>query len=151
MEREDIKKIAINTNRNEIIFLDKDNKRKTLDLHRTVLGVTGDIRFSTAKGGINIEPINGIMKCEYRGGDYWTQVYHCEAKQEPLWKIETAHYNAKPRNTVFESKEEAMRVTTEILNRFPYTKVRLLKENKRFEPYSTYTIDTKTGKIRRIE
>ena len=81
MEREDIKKIAINTNRNEIIFLDKDNKRKTLDLHRTVLGVTGDIRFSTAKGGINIEPNNGIMKCEYRGGDYWTQVYHCEAKR----------------------------------------------------------------------
>ena len=26
-----------------------------------------------------------------------------------------------------------------------------IKENKRFEPYSTYTIDTKTGKIRRIE
>ncbi len=145
----DVKRIAVNANKNEIVFLDKDNKRKTLDLSRTVLGVTGNVRFSTAKGSINIEPISGTMKCEDRGGDYWTQLYHCETKQEPLWKIETAHYNARPRNTVFESKEEAMRVATEILNKFPYTKVRLLKENKRFEPYSTYIIDTKTGKLKR--
>jgi len=76
----DVKRIAVNADKNEIIFLDKD-KRKTLDLSRTVLGITGNIRVSIAKGSINIEPIHDIIKCEYKGGDHWTQLYHCETKR----------------------------------------------------------------------
>jgi len=70
-----------------------------------------------------------------------------------LWKVKVADYDAKPHNTVFETKEKALKTIKSILHRYPYTKVHLLKENKTkrgFKPHSTYTINTRTGKIKKL-
>jgi len=47
-----------------------------------VLGINGNLQVDTAKGVINIKPVDGLLRCESRGGDYWTQVYHCKVKEK---------------------------------------------------------------------
>jgi len=85
-ELDNIKSPYMNVKR--IIIKDKDvnliydDKTKTLDIQRVVLGINGNLQVDTAKGVINIKPVDGLLRCESRGGDYWTQVYHCKVKEK---------------------------------------------------------------------
>ena len=69
-----IRRISIKDNTVNLI----NDKIKTLDIHRTVLGINGNLQVDIVKGSISITPFGGILKCEEKGGDYWTQIYHCE-------------------------------------------------------------------------